>query len=147
MTKPPVIVDLGWEGDLRFSARSGDQQLTIDSASAAGPSPMQAVGFGLAGCMAIDVIHILTKGRHIVRGLTARLTGVRRDDEPRHFVRIDLHFVVNGHVPDAAVARAVSLSREKYCSVWHSMRQDIDLNATWEITQPEEGALKPSGLL
>jgi putative redox protein len=133
-----VVVDLEWQGELRFNGRSGHQQLTIDSAALAGPSPMQAVGFGLAGCMAIDVIHILTKGRHPVRGLTARLTGTRREEEPRRFVRVDLHFVVTGNVPEAAVERAVSLSREKYCSVWHSMRQDIDLATTWEISQPDE---------
>lgn len=133
MAKPPVTVDLEWEGDLRFSGQSGAQQLTIDSNSVAGPSPMQSVGFGLAGCMAIDIVHILTKGRHPLRGLTARLTGLRRDQEPRYFVRIDLHFVVSGNVPETAVERAVALSREKYCSVWHSLRQDIDLNTTWEI--------------
>ena len=135
MTKPLVVAELEWEGEQRFGARSGDRRLTIDSAAASGPSPMQALGVGLAGCMAIDVVHILTKGRHPVTGMTARLTGTRREEEPRRFVRIDLHFLVRGNVPYAAVERAVALSKEKYCSVWHSMRQDIDLNTSWEIRE------------
>ena len=109
--------------------------MTLDSASVAGPSPMQALAYGLAGCMAIDVVHILKKGRQDLRGLHVRLTGVRADTEPRRFVSMDLHYAVTGHVAPDVVQRAVDLSREKYCSVWHSMRQDIELNITFSIDQ------------
>jgi putative redox protein len=125
--KPSVVTDLTWQDELKFAGRSGDVALTLDSASKAGPSPMQLLGFGLAGCMAMDVVHILRKGRQDLRGLTVHLVGRRAETEPRRFLAIDLRFEVTGPVPVEQVERAIRLSREKYCSVWHSMREDIAL--------------------
>lgn len=133
-TKPPSVVDLVWEHDLVFAGRSGEVALKLDSASVEGPSPMQALAFALAGCMAMDVVHVLTKGRHPMRGLKADLTGQRADDEPRRFTAVTLHYTVTGDVPKPAVERAIALSKEKYCSVWHSMRQDIPFDVTFTVT-------------
>lgn len=119
-----------------FGGTSGDLQLTLDSASAAGPSPMQALAFALAGCMAMDVVHILKKGRHDLRGLGAELRGHRAEEQPHRFTRIELHFTVTGGVPDEQVQRAIDLSHDKYCSVWHSMRQDIEFSTTFAVTPP-----------
>jgi putative redox protein len=132
--KPPTKVELVWEHDLVFGGRSGNNQLALDSASIAGPSPMQALAFALAGCMAMDVVHVLTKSRVDLRGLRTDLTGERSPENPHRFTAVTLHFTVTGNVPDDKVERAIALSREKYCSVWHSMRQDIDLTVTYEIT-------------
>jgi putative redox protein len=107
--------------------------MTLDSASVAGPSPMQALGFALAGCMAMDVIHVLKKGRHDFRGLTTSLVAERAEDEPRHFASVAMHFIVAGNVPPEPVQRAIDLSRDKYCSVWNSLRQDIELKVTFTI--------------
>jgi len=87
----------------------------------------------LAGCMAIDVADIVIKGRHSLSALEVRLVGERREDPPRHFVHFTLHFLVGGDVPGHAVQRAIDLSREKYCSVWHSLRQDLQLDTTFEV--------------
>ena len=133
-TKPPSVVELVWEHDLVFGGRSGDVGITLDSASAAGPSPMQALAFALAGCMAMDVVHVLRKGRHPMRGLKADLTGQRADEEPRRFTSIELRYTVTGDVPPAVVQRAIDLSKEKYCSLWHSMRQDIPFEVTFTVT-------------
>ena len=133
MNKPPVTATLTWQGDLRFRAKCGDNELIFDSESSAGPSPPQAVAMALAGCMAIDVADVVIKGRHDLSSLEARITGERRDDAPRHFVRFTLHFVLTGDVPEHAVERAIQLSRDKYCSVWHSLRQDIQLDTSFEV--------------
>ena len=132
--KPPTVVELIWEHDLVFGGKSGDVVMTLDSGSDAGPSPMQALAFGLAGCMAMDVVHVIRKGRHDLRGMRADLTGQRADEEPRRFTAIALHYTVTGDVPAEAVERAITLSREKYCSVWHSMRQDIEFTVTFKVT-------------
>lgn len=87
----------------------------------------------LAGCMAIDVADIVMKGRHQLNSLEVRLTGERQDDPPRHFVHFSVHFLVGGVVPDQAIQRAIDLSRDKYCSVWHSLRQDMTLDTTFEV--------------
>ena len=94
---------------------------------------MQALGFALAGCMTVDVTHILTRGRHPLRALKSQLIADRSDDDPHRFVRVRLHFEIEGDVPADAVARAIALSHDTYCSVWHSMRQDIEFTTTYEI--------------
>ena len=79
---PPLLeVDLEWEGDLRFRGRSGDAEILMDSPPKAGPTPVQALGFGLAGCMAMDVASILQRGRHDLKGLRARLEIIRARTE------------------------------------------------------------------
>lgn len=128
-----MTVDLAWERDLVFTATVGGHSLTLDGRSAAAPSPMHAVASGLAGCMAIDVANILARGRHPFTAITARLSAHRADAQPSRFTRMDLHYTVTGAVPPEAVARAIELSREKYCSVWHSLRQDIELNTSFDV--------------
>jgi putative redox protein len=133
MSQPPVPASLVWEGDLRFRASSGTASVVLDGDSSAGPSPIQALAFGLAGCMAMDVATIVTKGRHPMAAFDVKFVGVRAEDPPRRFLKIELHFNVRGNVPAAAVERAIDLSRAKYCSVWHSMREDIELTTTFEV--------------
>jgi putative redox protein len=95
---------------------------------------MQALGFALAGCMAMDVVHVLKKGRHDLRGLRVDLRGERTPTEPRRFTRIELRYTITGKVPPEPIERAIQLSREKYCSVWHSMRQDIALDVSFSVS-------------
>lgn len=132
--RPPRRYELEWEGDLRFSARFGSQALVLDSDATAGPSPMDSVALGLAGCMAIDVVNILQRSRVEVGAVRATLDAQRGNGQPARFVRMALHFVVDGDdVPADRVERAIELSRDKYCSVWHSLREDIHLETSFEI--------------
>ncbi len=131
--KPPVVVELIWEHDLVFAGSSGGVTMRLDSGSKEGPSPMQALAFGLASCMAMDVVVILKKARQDLRGLRADLTGVRAPEEPRRFTSFDLRYTITGTVDAAQANRAIQLSRDKYCSVWHTLRQDIPLNVTVQI--------------
>jgi len=132
--RPPLVVDLDWIGDLKFAATGATTSITLDSAAVAGPSPVQALGFAFAGCMATDLAHILTRGRHPLRALRAHLVAERAAGDPHRIVRMTLTFAVEGEVSRDAVDHAIALSREKYCSVWHSMRQDIDLSVLVEIS-------------
>ena len=138
--KPPVGLQLIWERDLVFAGTSADATLTLDSAGREGPSPVQALAFGLAGCMAMDVVFVLGKGRHDLRGFRADLSGERAPDHPRRFTAFTLALTINGNIPDDVVDRAIQLSREKYCSVWHSLRQDITLTVTRSISRTEPGS-------
>ena len=130
---PPLTASLVWQGDLRFSAKTPRTEITLDSDSTAGPSPPEALAMALAGCMAIDVADIVIKGRHPMTGLEASISGERAGDPPRRFLGFALHFTIAGAVPAAAIERAIQLSRDKYCSVWHSLRQDIRFDTTFEI--------------
>ena len=87
--------------------------MTLDSAGIAGPSPMQALGFAVAGCMAMDVVHVLKKGRHDLRGLKVVLVAQRAQEEPRRFTSVVMEFTVTGNVPRrAGAARDRSVARE-----------------------------------
>jgi putative redox protein len=132
--RPPLVAELVWSGDLRFDASSGANTAVVDGDSRSGPSPTQHAAIGLAGCMAADVVDILRKGRHPLTALRVTFTGTRAEQPPRRFLQIELRFDVRGAVPPDAVERAIALSREKYCSVWHSFRQDIALSTTFHIT-------------
>lgn len=129
--KPPTIAHLTWLEDLKFSATADNVSITLDASNVAGLSPLAALAAALAGCMSADVVHVLTRGRHPLGALRSHLTAERAEDDPHRFLRVTLHFSIGGEVPPEAVDRAIALSREKYCSVWHSMRQDIDLTVTW----------------
>ncbi len=133
MAKPPITVSLSWDGDLRFNTITNGVALSIDGQSKTGPSPVQALALALAGCMAVDVADIVIKGRHPLRTLTADLTAERAPEPPSRFTAVALHFRVGGDVPPHAVERAIALSHEKYCSVWHSLRQDIGFETSFEV--------------
>jgi len=133
MPKPPISATLQWAGGSRFTARTSRAEITLDGESQHGPSPPEALAMALAGCMAIDVADIVTKGRHPLTALDASIVGRRADTQPHRFQAFTLHFVVTGTVPEAAVDRAIQLSHDKYCSVWHSLRQDIQLDTTFEV--------------
>src|SRR5687767_391606 len=133
MAKPPVVAELVWTEALRFEATSARITTVVDGDSTAGPSPVQMLVLGLAGCMAADVVDIVRKGRFPLQGLRARAVAERAQEPPTRVVRIQLHFQVQGGVPAPAVERAIALSRDRYCSVWHSLRQDIELTTTFDI--------------
>jgi len=129
----PLHVEIVWNSELQFGASSGHTALVVDGHSAAGPSPVQLLGMALLGCMSADVVDILLKGRQPLTKFHSSLIAERAPDPPRRFLKVQLHFVIHGEVPAAAVERAIALSREKYCSVWHSLREDIELTAAFDI--------------
>ena len=88
---------------------------------------------GTGGCTAFDVVLILKKGRHDVSGCEVSLKAERAETEPKVFTRIHFHFRVSGKaLKPEAVARAIELSKEKYCSA------SIMLGKTAEITHDFE---------
>lgn len=133
MAKPPIALSIDWQGDLRFSAMADRVPLVIDGRSQQGPSPVEALALGLAGCMAVDVADILQKGRYTLTSLTAAFHGERAAEPPSRFTAITLHFTLATDAPAHAIQRAIDLSHEKYCSVWHSMRHDIPFASTFEV--------------
>lgn len=134
MAKPPTVVTATWTGDLAFAVASGSHEMVVDGDSRQGLSPVQLLGAALAGCMATDVALILTRGRQPLTSLEVSLTAHRADSDPHRFTAVRIHFAVGGAVNPAQLDRAIALSREKYCSVWHSMREDITLETTTSIT-------------
>ena len=133
--RPPLAATLEWDGEQQFTGFIGKHEVTMDGAADAAITPVQMLALAVSGCMAIDLVHILEKGRHAPTSLKATFEGERATTEPRRFVRIHLHFELTGAMNPEHVERALRLSREKYCSVWASMNPDIALETTFQIEQ------------
>jgi putative redox protein len=131
-----MVVEVHWEGELRFEAMGrGGVPVVTDGDGAAGPSPMELLLIGLAGCMGVDVVDILKKMRVPIEGLVVRAEGDRRAEPPRRFQSVRLTYQVQG-VPDGdrdKLQRAVDLSRDTYCSVLHTLQPDLDLAIRIEV--------------
>jgi putative redox protein len=131
--RPPTVAELVWDRELVFTGRSDDATIVLDSAGKAGPSPVQALVFALAGCMGMDLVHILKKGRLDLRSVRITISCERAPEDPHRITTADMRFDITGQVPDAQVQRAIDLSREKYCSVWHSLARDIVLTTRFGV--------------
>ena len=98
------------------------------------PRPMEALLAGTGGCTAYDVVLILRRGRHDVRGCSVKLSAERADREPKVFTKMHLHFTVSGKgLPAAAVERAIALSHEKYCSASIMLGKTAHITTSFEL--------------
>ena len=99
-----------------------------------GPRPMETLLMGMGGCASFDVVHILRKRRLNVDSCVAEITAERADTEPKVFIAIHLHFKVSGEeLSEKAVAKAVELSAEKYCSASIMLGKTAEITHTYEI--------------
>ncbi|EOW0742734.1 TPA: OsmC family protein [Proteus mirabilis] len=129
-----------WVEDLSFigESSSGHQVMMDGNSGDKAPSPMEMVLIAAGGCSAIDVVSILRKGRHQVTDCEVKLTSKRREEAPRLFTDINLHFIVSGKaLTDKIVERAVQLSAEKYCSVSLMLGKAANITHSFEIKDPE----------
>ena len=98
------------------------------------PRPMETVLAGTGGCTAYDVVLILKRGRHDVRGCSVKLTSERAPADPKVFTKIHMHFTVTGaNIPREAVERAVALSHEKYCSASIMLARTAEITTSVEV--------------
>jgi putative redox protein len=133
MTVPRVR--LRWSRALVFTGGpEGGPEITTDSDGAAGLSPTQILLASVAGCMGVDVKMILDKSRVPVDSLEVLVEGDRVATPPRRFEALRLTYRVRGPraEDEAKLERAVQLSRDKYCSVLHTLRPDLDLDVRIE---------------
>lgn len=99
-----------------------------------GPTPMELLLIGTAGCSAFDVIHILERGREPIEDCTVDITGDRAETDPKVYTKIHMHFVVKGRALDPKkVERAVQLSLEKYCSASAMMAKTAEIIHDTEV--------------
>ena len=112
-----------WVDNAQFLAESGSgHSVVMDGPESAGGRnmgirPMEMLLLGMGGCASFDVISILKKSRQNIVDCKAELEAERADAVPSVFTAISIKFIVSGHhLKEKQVARAVSLSAEKYCS-------------------------------
>lgn len=99
------------------------------------PRPMETLLAGTGGCTAYDVVLILKRGRHDIRGCTVKLTSERAPVDPKVFTKIHMHFSVSGKdLPEAAVERAIAMSHEKYCSASIMLAKVAEITTSFEVS-------------
>lgn len=132
MTDPNVReVRVRWTGEgLAFEGGPpGGASIIVDSDVEKGPSPTHLLLMALAGCMAVDVKMILDKSRVPLESIAVDAVGVRAEEAPRRFLKITLTYELSGpeEEHEAKLQRALDLSRDKYCSVLHSLDPSIEI--------------------
>ena len=134
-----------WTGEgMTFTAETGSGHLVaMDGAPDGGgrnlaPRPMEMVLLGTGGCTAYDVVLILQRGRHDVRGCDVRLVAERAAEDPKVFTRIEFRFTVRGRgLKRDVVERAVRLSHDKYCSASAMLARTAKIETSIEIVDAE----------
>ncbi|UWP89674.1 OsmC family protein [Aliiroseovarius crassostreae] len=103
-----------------------------------GPSPMELLLIGTAGCSAYDVVSILEKSRQKIEDVQVEVDAERAETDPKVFTKIHLHFIVKGRGVGAdKVERAISLSVDKYCSASAMMAATADVTHDFEVVDTE----------
>jgi putative redox protein len=127
---------------MTFVAETGSGHLVcMDGAPDGGgrnlaPRPMELLLAATGGCTAYDVVLILKRGRHDVRGCDVVLQAERAADDPKVFTRIEFRFVVRGRaLKQDVVERAVRLSHEKYCSASVMLEKTAQMTHTVEVVE------------
>jgi len=128
-----MALSLVWDSELDFHAGPDSPALNLASSRDGVYSPMTLLAQAIMGCMAMDVVHILQKGRHDLKALTVSFGGERAAEAPKRYTKVHLTFHIRGAVPKDAIERAIALSHEKYCSVSNTLRQDLVFTTSIEL--------------
>ena len=129
------------EGMTLVGEAGSGHAVVMDAAPAAGGRdlgvrPMEMLLLGMGGCTAIDVLHMLQKGRQEVTDCVVELEAERAETDPRVFTRIQVRYTVTGRgLNEAQVKRAIALSADKYCSASVMLGRTAAITHTWEVRE------------
>ena len=127
-------VEAVWEKELIFNGVNGKGESITMSGSGNGFSPMELLLLGLAGCTGIDVVMILEKKRQKVDEFKVIVRGMRRDEIPRIYTKIEVEYLIRGNGIDRdSIEQAIRLSEEKYCSASHMLGQSAEIISTYKL--------------
>lgn len=132
-----------WAGDMTFIGHGENTKhgVVMDGGTdigglGIGASPMEMLLMGVGGCASVDIVMIMQKARQDITDCIVEITGERREEMPRRFTKIHLHFILSGKGLKANHAeRAVQLSMEKYCSASATLQEACDLTWDWESSE------------
>ncbi|WP_338469589.1 OsmC family protein [Niallia sp. XMNu-256] len=124
--------NIKWTENISFSGTTiSGQEIRMDAAEEVGGNnsgarPTELLLYGLAGCTGIDIVQILKKMRLEFTSFNMNVKGDRAEEHPKRFTHIHIHYAFEGEeLPSEKIARAIQLSKEKYCSVSHSLNAEI----------------------
>ena len=130
-----------WVDGLQFVAESAGHSIVIDGAPGfggdTGMPPMRLLLLGVAGCSAMDVIHILrNRMRKPLTGLRVEVDAERAEEHPKVYTRIALKYLVKGNgLKEKDVRRAIELSNDKFCSAAIMLGKAAEIVTSYEIEE------------
>jgi putative redox protein len=127
-----------WVGDEMFmgTSESGHTIILDANAGTLAPSPLENILISLGACSSVDVVSILEKTRQNVSGCKVEISADRVESIPKLFSDIHLHFIISGKaIAEKHVAKAVSLSADKYCSVALMLNKTVNITHDFEIIE------------
>jgi len=126
---------LNLERDLYFiGTTQRGYEVEFDVKYEEGCSPTETFLLSIAGCLSIDIVHILRKMRCEISKYEVEVEGARNLTPPQYYKSVDMMIYISGEgITQKKIDRAIALSRDKYCSVYHSLRKDIEVNVKYEI--------------
>ncbi|MFP5113816.1 OsmC family protein [Bacillaceae bacterium C204] len=125
---------INWKEKMAFSGVTpSGHEFTMDAAPEvggenSGPRPTELLLEAVAGCTGIDIISILQKMRLKPTAFQMDVKGERAEEHPKRFTTINIHYALDGDLPEDKVVRAIQLSKDKYCSVSHSLNAEITVS-------------------
>lgn len=125
---------INWKGDMAFSGVTpSGHEIIMDAADEvggqnAGPRPTEFLLYAVAGCTGMDIVSILKKMRINPTSFHMKVKGNRAEEHPKRFTDIHIHYAFEGDVQEDKVVRAIELSKDKYCSVSHSLSATISVS-------------------
>ena len=134
---PVTKATLKWQKDLIFvGSTDAGYDIEFDADAQWGCKPTEALLLSLAGCMGIDIVMILQKMRVPLASFRMDLVGERNPTPPQYYKAVEIVLYLGGKNLDIArIDRAVSLSRTTYCSVFNSLRADLDLKVRYVLEE------------
>ena len=132
---PVNKASLTWDKDLIFLGRTPRGfELDFDAEAQWGCIPTESLLLSIAGCLAIDVVSFVTKMKAKILKFKVDIVGERNPTPPQYYTKVDMVLHISGeNITPKKLDRAISLSQEKYCSVYHSLRKDLKVNVTYHI--------------
>ncbi len=126
--------------DSKHFKGSNDEGQTLElSGDGNAVGPMQSVLMAAAGCSTIDIVMILEKMRQPLDDIKVEVEGTRREEIPRVFTDIHLHYICYGDLKENKVKQAIDMSLEKYCSVSLMLDKAAKVTSSYEIVNPPNG--------
>ncbi|HTZ41189.1 MAG TPA: OsmC family protein [Syntrophales bacterium] len=139
---PITKATLRWEKDLIFiGSTEPGYDIEFDANAQWGCKPTEALLLSLAGCMGIDIVMILQKMRVRLASFRMDLVGERNPTPPQYYRAIEMALYLGGkNLDPSKVERAISLSKATYCSVYNSLRSDVELKVRYLLEEKEPQA-------
>jgi putative redox protein len=132
-----------WVEGMQFVAESAGHSIVIDGApgfgAGTGMPAMRLLLLGVAGCTAMDVVHILkNRMKKSLTDLRVEVEAEQAEEHPKVYTRIELKYIVKGRgLKEKDVRRAIDLSNTQFCSAAIMLGKTADIHTTYEILEAD----------